>query len=226
MPPVYFPDAAPIVPNTALRTTDDYKSTNAVLYREHWATNPGSNAAAGAGDAVNTLGRFNFSLGTAGVSRAIRTGIFWLPFSTLFLWQTALTPDVLSGSGVTYRLQIGLTTGEMSTLPTAGVGFSYTDTENAGRWQAFFINGAQVETFDTLSLANVTRNAFRIYSPGPSGPFVYMVNDVVVGAVTPQAPFAVPLRTVIGGHKIASATARNIALDYYGAYWMRPDITG
>lgn len=223
--PVRFPFAQPLVPASAVRNTDDLKQ-GSTLYRNYLATLPGAAAPSIIGDGANQYGLYRFRLNSVGVAQGVRTGIFWLPRSSFFLWQANFSiVDALSGvGGVTYRLQCGLTTGEFSALPAAGVGFSYTDTENNGRWLAWYINGAQIETFDTIADANLTRNAFRIYSPGATGPFVFLVNDRIVGAVTPQAAFSTPLRASLSAFKIAVAGQRDFTVDYNATYWARPDI--
>jgi hypothetical protein len=223
--PVYFPFAQPVVPPDAVRFSSDLKNSTTSLYRNYFANLVGATGgAAYLGDSNDSeSGMFQLQISAVGQSDGFQAGLFWLPYAEFFCWQCNIIPTNLSDGTNRYAISAAISDGTIGYAPT-GVGFIYSDNINNGRWQCYLQNGLQFTTIDTLADCNVTRNALKIVSPGSTGPYVFYINDVIVGAITPINPMLAVTKTAIAANKLVGGTSRTFRIDYYGAYWRRSDI--
>jgi hypothetical protein len=223
--PVYFPFAQPVVPADALRFSSDLKNSSATLYRNYFANLAGAGGGASyVGDSTDDgSGFFQLSVSAVGNSDGIQQGVFWLPYAEFFCWQCDIVPATLSDASNRYVISAAISDGTLGYAPT-GVGFIYSDNVNQGRWQCYLQNGLQFTMIDTLSDCSITRNALKIVSPGSTGPYVFYINDQIVGAITPINPMLAVTKTSISLNKLVGALQRTANIDYYGAYWRRSDI--
>lgn len=223
MPPVYFPLAQPIVPATAKRFTDDIKTTAGTTFFNRWGiSTAGGGTVVATGDSNSTqFGRATLTASAAGATAEMHAGQITFPRTGFMLFQCDIKLAALSDGANRYIVSAGLFPPDDT---GSGALFSYSDNINSGFWTVN-LNGS-VE-LATVSAANTTRNALRMYATG-TGAFVdstiiCLINDVVVGAI-PTVGGISNCSVGIRIEKTVGAVARTVVVDYAGAYWTRPDL--